>query len=245
MYLKYNIIFLLYFIFLIHKSAIIKVEVIFEMRAGKALKLLQVSRSTLTRYRRKGYIRYTLLPTGQFLYNDDDVYRMINKNMDHRYIIAYSRVSTYHQKKDLKTQAKELEEYCQLKGYHLDQEYSEIGSGLTFNRRKQFFKMLDLIVEGKVEAVIITHKDRLSRVAFNMFEHLFAQFSTKIIVVDDQLNPKTDEQELFSEIISLLHCFAMRNYSSRQHLKKQLSKKVTENAADQEKIKKNQAKGVS
>ena len=192
---------------------------IFEMRAGKALKLLQVSRSTLTRYRRKGYIRYTLLPTGQFLYNDDDVYRMINKNMDHRYIIAYSRVSTYHQKKDLKTQAKELEEYCQLKGYHLDQEYSEIGSGLTFDRRKQFFKMLDLIVEGKVEAVIITHKDRLSRVAFNMFEHLFAQFSTKIIVVDDQLNPKTDEQELFSEIISLLHCFGMISYSSRQQLK--------------------------
>lgn len=94
-----------------------------------------------------------------------------------------------------------------------------------------------LIVEGKVEAVVITHKDRLSRVAFNMFEHLFAQFSTKITVVDDQLNPKTDEEELFSEIISLLHCFAMKSYSSRQHLKKQLNKEVKESVTNQKKTK--------
>ena len=80
----------------------------------------------------------------------------------------------------------------------------------------------DITTSGKVDKVIITHKDRLSRVAFNMFEHLFNNFNTKIEIVDDELNPKTDKDELFDEIINLLHCFAMRAYSSRQPLKSQI-----------------------
>lgn len=84
--------------------------------------------------------------------------------------------------------------------------------------------MLDMVTSGKVDRVIITHKDRLSRVAFNMFGHLFNNFDTEIEVVDDELNPKTDKDELFDEIISLLHCFAMKAYSSRQRLKDEIRK---------------------
>lgn len=61
--------------------------------------------------------------------------------------------------------------------------------------------------DGKVEHVVITHKDRLSRVAFNMFEHLFKCFDCKIIVVTDKLDLQTDKDELFEEIVNLLHCF--------------------------------------
>lgn len=34
------------------------------------------------------------------------------------------------------------------------------------------------------------------------------------------MNPKTDEEELFEEIISLLHCFSMREYSHRRSERK-------------------------
>ena len=192
------------------------------MKAGRVLELLQISRPTLKRYREKGYLRCIKRPSGQFDYNPDDVFRIMNKDLKHRLIITYSRVSTYHQKHDLETQKPELKQFSLDKGYNLDYEFSEVGSGLTFNHRPQFFKMLDLITSGKVDKVVITHKDRLSRVAFNMFEHLFNNFNTKIEIVDDELNPKTDKDELFDEIISLLHCFAMRAYSSRQHLKSEI-----------------------
>lgn len=76
--------------------------------------------------------------------------------------------------------------------------------------------MLDLILDGKVERVIITHQDRLSRVGFELFEYLFQNYSTTIETVSDEMNPKTDEEELFEEIISLLHCFSMREYSHRR-----------------------------
>lgn len=189
------------------------------MKAGRVLELLQISRPTLKRYREHGYLRAVERPSKQFDYNADDVFRMMNKNLKHRLTLTYSRVSTYHQKHDLAHQKEELKQFAENKGYEVDYEFSEIGSGLTFNHRTQFFKMLDLVTAGKVERIIITHKDRLSRVAFNMFEHLFNNFDTQIEVVDDELNPKTDKEELFEEISSLLHCFAM---SSRQNLGKEI-----------------------
>lgn len=79
--------------------------------------------------------------------------------------------------------------------------------------------MLDLIIQGKVERVVITHKDRLSRVGFDLFKHLFNKFGTEIIVVSDYLDPKTDEQEIMSESMALFHCFAMKQYSARRKLK--------------------------
>lgn len=211
------------------------------MKAGRVLELLQISRPTLKRYREHGYLRAVERPSKQFDYNTDDVFRMMNKNLKHRLTLTYSRVSTYHQKHDLDHQKEELKQFAFNKGYEVDYEFSEIGSGLTFNHRTQFFKMLDLVTAGKVERIIITHKDRLSRVAFNMFEHLFNNFDTQIEVVDDELNPKTDKEELLEEIISLLHCFAMRAYSSRQNLGKEIGKeeKHVETAGSQTKDERN------
>ena len=37
--------------------------------------------------------------------------------------------------------------------------------------------------------------------------------------MSDYLDSKTDEQEIMSEIIALLHCFAMKQYSARRKLK--------------------------
>ena len=76
--------------------------------------------------------------------------------------------------------------------------------------------MLKDILDGKVQRVIITHNDRLSRVGFDLFKYLFDYYDTKIVVASKLLDEKTDEQELFSEIIALLHCFSMKMYSKRR-----------------------------
>ena len=177
------------------------------MKAGRVLELLNISRPTLTRYRKRGYIRAEQLPTGQFNFNADDVYRLVNSNQKHRYTICYSRVSTYRQRPDLKNQEQKNLDFCQANGWTVEKSFAEIGSGLTFTHRTQFLKMLDLIVDGKVERIVITHKDRLSRVAFNMFEYLFKRFNCKIVVANDKLDSQTDKDELFDEIVNLLHCF--------------------------------------
>lgn len=185
------------------------------MKAGKVMDLLQISRSTLKRYREKGILNARRLPSGQYTFDDDSVF-LLKNGRSPRLTLLYGRVSTYKQKHDLANQMQELQEFAEKKGYHVGGSYQDIASGIYFENRKQFFKMLDLIIAGKVERVIITHKDRLSRVGFELFEYLFRNYDTKIEVISDELNPKTDEQELFEEIISLLHCFSMNEYSHRR-----------------------------
>lgn len=185
------------------------------MKAGEVMKLLQISRSTLKRYREKGILKAEPKETGQYDFDDDSVWLLKNKNMP-RQTVLYGRVSTYKQKKDLANQMEELKKYAQAKGYQISNSYSDIASGISFENRKSFFKMLDLILAGKVKRVVITHRDRLSRVGFELFEYLFKNYHTEIEIISDEMNPKTDEQELFEEIISLLHCFSMREYPHRR-----------------------------
>lgn len=67
--------------------------------------------------------------------------------------------------------------------------------------RKQFKLLLDDILSYKVAKLYITYKDRLSRISFDMFQRLFAEFGCEIVVINDS-DDKSDEAEIFEEIIS-------------------------------------------
>ena len=82
--------------------------------------------------------------------------------------------------------------------------------------------MLDEILEHKIERVIIAYKDRLSRVAFGLFKTLFEKFGCEIVVMSEVGNSKLDSEEIFEEIISMLHCYSMKLYSKRNKDKKVL-----------------------
>ncbi len=81
------------------------------------------------------------------------------------------------------------------------------------------------ITENKVERVVITYKDRLSRVGFDLFYHLFKKYNCEIVVMSEVGSEKLDSQEIFEEIVSLLHCYSMKLYSRRkvQRIKEILS----------------------
>ena len=76
--------------------------------------------------------------------------------------------------------------------------------------------MLDDITENKVERVVITYKDRLSRAGFDLFYHLFKKYNCEIVVMSEVGSEKLDSQEIFEEIVSLLHCYSMKLYSKRK-----------------------------
>ena len=76
--------------------------------------------------------------------------------------------------------------------------------------------MLDEIIAGRVENVIVTYKDRLSRIGFSLFVYLFKKYNCKITVVSEVGSVKLDSEEIFEEIVSLLHCYSMKLYSKRR-----------------------------
>lgn len=197
------------------------------MKANKVLKILNVTRPTLVKYVKDGTIRTMTLPNGTYDYNDEDVYLKSGRTKE-RVSVIYSRVSTAKQKVDLENQEKTLINWCNANGIKIARSYKDVASGMNFDR-KQFMSMLDDILEYKVDAVYITYKDRLSRISFDMFQKLFGEFGCKIVVINDTEDAKSNETEIFEEIISMLHCFAMKMYSKRRKKKLQLIKEDLKN----------------
>ena len=87
---------------------------------------------------------------------------------------------------------------------------------ISFEKRNDFFKMLDDIMDNKVERVVITYKDRLSRVGFDLFYHLFKKYNCEIVIMSEVGSEKLDSQEVLEEIVSLLHCYLMKLYGKRK-----------------------------
>ena len=185
------------------------------MKASEALKLLRITRPTLTKYVKEGLVKVEKLPNGRYEYDSESVYSFLNKDVKRKTYI-YARVSTPKQKPDLNNQIELLKQFCFTNGYSISGIYSDVASGISFEKRKDFFTMLDDIIDNKVERIVITYKDRLSRVGFDLFYHLFKNFNCEIVVMSEVGSEKLDSQEIFEEIVSLLHCYSMKSYSKRK-----------------------------
>lgn len=185
------------------------------MKRNKVMTVLNISTATVDRWLRDGKLKATKQSNGHWDYDDEVVYKLAG-DIDYRQTVIYSRVSTGKQKQDLNNQVEKLELFCAKQGWKIDDSISEIASGLTFDKRKLFFRLLDDIQNNKIKRVVITHKDRLTRVGFSLFENIFKHHGTEIVVISDIKNEKTDNEEIFEEIISLLYCFSMKMYSKRR-----------------------------
>lgn len=185
------------------------------MKAKEVMQILRISNPTLSSYVKKGWIRVTKMPNGRYNYDEESVYEMLNAGVPRKTYI-YGRVSTHSQKVDLNNQLDMLKGFCFSRGMQVDGVFADIASGISFENRKEFFKMLDDILARKVKFVVISYKDRLSRVGFELFKHLFSKFGVEIIVMSEVGSNKLDSEEIFEEIVSLLHCYSMKLYSKRR-----------------------------
>lgn len=201
------------------------------MKSSKVLKILNISRQTLVKYVKNGDIRVVMQANKQYDYNEEDVYRKAGLS-ENRVNVVYARVSTPKQKGDLENQAETLINYCNANGVKVDKVYKDIASGMNFDR-KQFRSMLEDVLNYRISSIYITYKDRFSRISFDMFERLFLEYNCKIIVINKtESTAEDDEKEVFSDIISMLHCFAMKMYSRRRKKKMELIKEDLKNELD-------------
>jgi len=124
--------------------------------------------------------------------------------------ICYCRVSTSSQKEDLDRQV----EFFRLK-YPDHEIIRDIGSGINF-KRKGFNAILESAKNGYVEEVVVTHKDRLCRFGFELVNRIITEWSNgKIVVLDHK--ETSPEQELVSDLLSIVTVFSSRLYGLRSH----------------------------
>jgi predicted site-specific integrase-resolvase len=79
------------------------------------------------------------MPNSYYDYNDKDVYKLLNMDVKRKTVI-YARVSTIKQKNDLNNQIEQLKQVCFMNGYAVNVIYSDIASGISFEKRKGYLK---------------------------------------------------------------------------------------------------------
>ena len=195
------------------------------MKAREVFKILKISRVTLYKYVKEGKIRVKKLPNKTYNYNDDDVYNLAGID-NKRWNVIYARVSTSKQKNDLENQINNIKSYMSAKGIVVDDVYSDIASGMNLDR-KSFMKLLSDIQDNKIDTVYITYKDKLARLSYELVERLFENNNVRIKTIYN--DNKTDEEELFEDLMQIIHSFSMKMYSKRRLAKKLLNNKEIKN----------------
>jgi len=180
----------------------------------KAASLLGVHPETLRRWHKIGKIKAIVTSSGNRLY---DVSQFIDKEKkNNAFKICYCRVSSKKQSDDLDRQVKFMQK--QFPDYKI---VKDIGSALNWKRQGLRF-ILEQSMQGNVTEVVVAHKDRLSRISFELIEFILEKNGVKLVVLDKE--GMSSETELAQDIMSIITVF-----SCKQNGKRRYSIKNTEN----------------
>lgn len=198
---------------------------------AEVLNIFKIDSQTLYRWRKSGKIKSVHISSRKIMYEKESVNKLLGikpiEEKNKRKNVLYCRVSSTKQKDDLEKQKQILSDFCNANGYIIDEIYSEIASGMNEDRI-EFNKLIDSVINEEIENIYITNKDRLTRFGYKYFENLFDKFGTKIIVLNNTINQESFEQELSSDLISIIHHFSMKMYSNRRKQLKQVEKILNE-----------------
>mgnify|MGYP001581140440 CR=1 FL=1 len=122
-------------------------------------------------------------------------------------VVLYARVSSGDQKNDLDRQLSRLVQYAAQEKIIVTDTITEIGSGLNGHRPK----LLRVLRNKDVEAIIVEHRDRLARFGSEYIEASLNASGRRLIVMD-----KTEmKDDLVQDMIDVLTSFCARLYGRR------------------------------
>ncbi len=98
---------------------------------------------------------------------------------------------------------------------------TDIGSGLNW-KRKGLKTILDLAMQGNIDEVVVSHRDRLCRFAFELLEWIFLRCEVQLVVLNSQTGQSSDS-ELADDILSIVHVYSCRQMGKRRYRSKKNS----------------------
>ena len=188
-------------------------------KLGEVAKFVGVTNGTLRRWENLGKVKFSKTDYGTRSLTKDKLIELLKANnlwsdeieCLQKKDVIYCRVSSHDQKKhgdlDRQTQFLIKTNNDLINPVIL----SEVGSGLN-DKRKQFQKLLRMVLNNEVSRIFITYEDRLTRFGFEYLRTMCEMHGTKIIVVKDIDVKKSIEQELMEDIMSLMASFSGKLY---------------------------------
>lgn len=182
---------------------------------GKAANILGVSIPTLRNWDKAGKLTPSFITAGGTRMYDLATLNLIKGKksvVPDRYTLAYARVSTQSQKKELEIQKELLTLYCLKQGYRYKL-LSDIGSGLNYTK-SGLNELMELICSGQIERLLLTHKDRLLRFGSEIIFKLCNIYDVEIEIINvgDELNPN---EELVKDVLEIITVFSIKLYGRR------------------------------
>lgn len=132
--------------------------------------------------------------------------------------IVYTRVSSRGQVEDGDLDSQVLLIIEQVQDLSNPLILKEQGSGLNA-KRKKLHKLLELVMDDKVNWIFITYKERLSRFEYELIETICKKYDVDIIILNET-QEKPLEQELEEDMKMLLDSFSGKLYGPRIHKNK-------------------------
>lgn len=196
----------------------------------EAGKVLGVSTSTLRRWdRERRLIPDERTEGNQRRYLLSSIRPNLRKDGGERKTIAYARVSSGDQKKDLERQKQTLELFCASNGWSFEL-ISDLGSGMNYYK-KGLKKLLKDIIEGDIERLVLTHKDRLLRFGAELVFSICEAKNVEVIIVNKG-EDTTFEEDLAKDVLEIITVFSARLYGSRSHKNKKIIESMKKAAED-------------
>lgn len=187
----------------------------------EASKLLGVHIRTIQKWDRQGKIRCVRTVGGKRRVPESEIKRILGIH-EERKILGYARVSSGTQRDDLDRQIELISQYAKERGWEIEI-LKDVGSGLREDR-KNFQKLLKMVMNREVSKVIVAYPDRLTRFGFKILEEFFKSYGTEILVINHE--DKTPHEELIEDLITIISHFAVKLYGMGSHK----YKKVVEDA---------------
>ena len=184
----------------------------------KAAEYLDVTEDCLRKWDKDGKLKPFKTAGGHRRYKQEDLDKMvgIEETTDEQVIscATYARVSSNEQKQkgDLDRQSQRLSEYCAKHNLMVSHIIKDVGSGLNDNR-SGFVKLTDLVINRKVNKLVVEHKDRLTRFQFKFIKKMFESYGCEVIVINGM--DVSDNEELAADMMSLLASFSGKFYGKR------------------------------
>ena len=203
-------------------------------KTGELAKMIGKQTRTVQSYCIKGDINSIIIPSGKRIISRDEVIKYLRSSNllyedDNKIDLIYARVSTNEQKNrgDLDRQIDYIIREIIAKNPKNLKVFSEVGSGLNDNRT-ELKKLLDMVMNDEIDRIFILYKDRLTRFGFNYLEQICNKFGTKIIVISEEIQEKSIQEELAEDIISIIHSFSSKLYGMRNKIKEKLDKELSD-----------------
>lgn len=183
------------------------------VKRKEAMKILGISYITLYKIAENKEID-TIKVGENTLYNINKYLRERNVTKQEKIKICYCRVSSSKQKADLERQKTYMKEK-----FPTHQIIEDIGSGINYER-KGLLQILEKAVNGEIDEVVITYKDRLTRFGFELIEWIIKKYSNGKITIINKKEEETPVEELTKDIVSIMNVYVAKVNGLRKYKNK-------------------------